>query len=67
MPAEGPASDLGGKINNNTVYPKDPAAMTASDRLRLAYVTGQDADPNAPRDPKAFRDEYPGGENSERG
>lgn len=35
----------------NTVYPKGPDALTASDKLRLQSITGQEEDPNAPVDP----------------
>lgn len=60
MPAEGPASEYGGKIQKNTVYPKDAAALTASEKMRLVYRTGQDTDPEAPVNEQAFRDEFGG-------
>lgn len=53
MPAEGPPSEYGGKIQKNTVYEKDESALTASEKLRLIYRTGTE-DPQAPVDDRAF-------------
>lgn len=35
----------------NTVFPKGTDALTASDKLRLQSLTGQETDSRAPRDP----------------
>ena len=55
MPAEGPPSEFGGKIQPNTVYPKGPDALTANDKLRLVYRTGQDETSVAEVDDSAFQ------------
>lgn len=41
----------GGGVMPNTVYPKGSDALTASDKLRLQSLTGQEDDANAPVDP----------------
>lgn len=53
MPAEGPPSEYGGKIQRNTVMPKDPEALTAGEQLRLVYRTGTE-NPDADPDEDAF-------------
>lgn len=35
----------------NTVFPKNPDALTNADKLRLASITGQEIDSRAPIDP----------------
>jgi hypothetical protein len=41
----------GGGVMPNTVFPKGTDALTASDKLRLQSITGQEVDSRAPRDP----------------
>lgn len=41
----------GGGVMPNTVYPKGTEALTASDKLRLQSITGQEEDSRAPVDP----------------
>jgi hypothetical protein len=41
----------GGGVMPNTVFPKGTEALTASDRLRLQSLTGQEEDSRAPVDP----------------
>ena len=41
----------GGGVMPNTVFPKGTEALTASDKLRLQSITGQETDSNAPVDP----------------
>lgn len=41
----------GGGVMPNTVYPKGTDALTASDKLRLQSLTGQEEDSRAPVDP----------------
>lgn len=41
----------GGGVMPNTVYPKGEDALTASDKLRLQSITGQEEDSHAPVDP----------------
>jgi len=41
----------GGGVMPNTVHPKGTDALTASDRLRLQSLTGQEEDSRAPVDP----------------
>lgn len=41
----------GGGVMPNTVFPKGPEALTASDKLRLQSITGQEEDSKAPPDP----------------
>lgn len=41
----------GGGVMPNTVYPKGTEALTASDKLRLQSLTGQETDSRAPIDP----------------
>lgn len=41
----------GGGVMPNTVYPKGNDALTASDKLRLQSITGQEEDSRAPVDP----------------
>ena len=41
----------GGGLMPNTVFPMGSEALTASDKLRLQSITGQEEDPNAPVDP----------------
>lgn len=41
----------GGGVNENTVFPQGPDALTASDKLRLQSLTGQEENSNAPIDP----------------
>jgi len=40
----------GGGVMPNTVYPKGSEALTASDKLRLQSITGQETDSHAPVD-----------------
>lgn len=46
-----PSEYEGGGILPNTIYPKGPDALTASDKLRLLSITGQTEDPLATPDP----------------
>lgn len=41
----------GGGVMPNTVFPKGKDALTASDKLRLQSITGQEEDSRAPVDP----------------
>lgn len=41
----------GSGVMPNTVFPKGTEALTASDKLRLQSLTGQDTDSKAPVDP----------------
>lgn len=41
----------GGGVMPNTVFPKGSDALTASDKLRLQSITGQEKDSRAPVDP----------------
>lgn len=41
----------GGGVMPNTIYPKGTEALTASDKLRLQSITGQEEDSRAPVDP----------------
>lgn len=41
----------GDGVMPNTVYPKGSDALTASDKLRLQSITGQEEDSRAPVDP----------------
>lgn len=41
----------GGGVMPNTVFPKGNDALTASDKLRLQSITGQEEDSRAPVDP----------------
>lgn len=41
----------GGGVMPNTVFPKGSDALTASDKLRLQSITGQEEDSKAPPDP----------------
>jgi len=41
----------GGGVMPNTVFPKGTEALTASDKLRLQSITGQELDSRAPVDP----------------
>lgn len=41
----------GGGVMPNTVFPKGTEALTASDKLRLGYLTGQEEDSRATLDP----------------
>ncbi len=41
----------GGGVMPNTVFPKGEDALTASDKLRLQSITGQETDSRAPVDP----------------
>jgi len=41
----------GGGVMPNTVFPKGADALTASDKLRLQSITGQEEDSRAPVDP----------------
>lgn len=41
----------GGGVMPNTVHPKGNDALTASDKLRLQSITGQEEDSRAPVDP----------------
>lgn len=41
----------GGGVMPNTVFPKNSDALTASDKLRLQSITGQEEDSRAPVDP----------------
>lgn len=41
----------GGGVMPNTVFPTSPDTLTASDKLRLQSLTGQEDDSNAPIDP----------------
>lgn len=42
--------DGGGVMPDSTVHPKGADALTASEKLRLQSLTGQETDTNAPRD-----------------
>ena len=44
----------GSGVMPNGVFPKGNDALTASDKLRLGYVTGQEVDSRAKVDPGAF-------------
>lgn len=44
----------GGGVMPNSVFPKGVEALTASDKLRLGYITGQETDSRATPDPGAF-------------
>lgn len=45
------ATEFGGEDNvPANVQPKNPAALTPSEMLRLTYLTGQTTNPRAPRD-----------------
>lgn len=45
-------SEFGGRGTlDNTLFPKGSEALTASDKLRLQSITGQEEDPLAPPDP----------------
>lgn len=47
-----PRSEYGGMgVMPNTVFPKGSDALTASDKLRLQSLTGQEEDSRAPVDP----------------
>lgn len=47
-----PRSEFEGRgVQDNTVFPVDTDAITASDALRLDSLTGQTIDSRAPRDP----------------
>ena len=49
---EDPRSEFGGMgVMPNTVHPKGTDALTASDKLRLMSITGQEDDSKAPPDP----------------
>jgi hypothetical protein len=41
----------GGGVMRNTVFPKGTDALTASDKLRLQSITGQEEDSKAAPDP----------------
>jgi hypothetical protein len=51
MGVEGHSEYDGGGVMPNTVYPKGSEALTASDKLRLQSITGQEDDSRAPVDP----------------
>ena len=66
MPAQGKPSEFGGKVQDNTIQPADPGALspkgnvyegghilTASEELRLPYLTGT-TDQDAPLDPASM-------------
>lgn len=48
---EGFSEYEGGGVMPNTVFPKESDALTASDKLRLMSITGQEEDSRAPVDP----------------
>ena len=48
-----PPSEFGGKTRRHGIQPL-PHRLTASEKLRLGYRTGQDVDRNAPAGPEAF-------------
>lgn len=50
-PGESRSEFEGGGVLDNTIFPKGADALTASDKLRLQSITGQEADPLAPPDP----------------
>lgn len=69
MPADLPPSEFGGKVQKNGIQPQSPNARsprgfppagghepTASEKLRLVYMTGQDEDSTMDRVPGAFKD-----------
>lgn len=41
----------GAGVLPSTIHPKGGDALTAGEKLRLGYLTGQDQTPNAPLDP----------------
>lgn len=51
MGPENPSEFDGGGVMPNTVFPKGTGALTASDKLRLQSLTGQESDSQAPVDP----------------
>lgn len=51
-------SEFGGdETTIANVQPKDDKALTASERLRLSYLTGHPEDPLAPRNSRAWTGE----------
>lgn len=48
-----PPSEYGGRGTNRNTITRG-ATPSASDRLRLTYLTGQSHDPDAPRSPGAW-------------
>lgn len=47
-----PRSEFEGRgVLRNTIFPKDPEALNAHDKLRLQSITGQEDDPLAEPDP----------------
>lgn len=52
MPKAMPPSEYGGRVGPNTVQPKPPDALSSGEKLRLFYLTGQEEDTHAPRDPR---------------
>lgn len=48
-----PPSEMGGKVGKHGIQPL-PHRLTASEKLRLAYRTGQDLDRDLPAGPEAF-------------
>lgn len=52
MAGEGP-SEFGGKVRKHGIQPL-PHPLTASEKLRLGYRTGQDIDRDAASGPEAF-------------
>ncbi|MGH9339838.1 MAG: hypothetical protein ACRD1R_09685 [Acidobacteriota bacterium] len=55
MLAEGPASEHGGKVQNNTLFPKTAGDADASEKMREVYLTGDDTDLTRAQDPRYFR------------
>lgn len=49
MPDSGPASEFGGAVRSRVgIQPTPPHVLTAEERLRLIYLTGQDTELLAP-------------------
>lgn len=49
----------GDSPSQSTVQPKGKDALTASEKLRLIYLTGQESDSSKPVDRRAWRGELP--------
>lgn len=59
MPKKDPSEFGGDDPTPAGLQPKGLDAMTSSEKLRLIYRTGQEADPEADVNPEAFRGEIP--------
>jgi hypothetical protein len=55
MPDTGPASEFGGAVKSRVgIQPTPPHVLTADERLRLIYLTGQDTELLPPDDGLSF-------------